>query len=75
MKAPRMSHALRQEVQAAPTEVSQEPERGAAADVRALATPSEDDAAPEWEGCTHLDCLPECDVRNHHCERYARAVN
>jgi hypothetical protein len=25
-----------------------------------------------WEGCTHLDCLPECAVKNHHCERFAK---
>lgn len=25
-----------------------------------------------WEGCTHLDCLNECDTSKYHCERLAR---
>lgn len=31
--------------------------------------------APEldgWEGCSHLDCLQECDTTKFHCERLAR---
>ena len=68
------AYALRSEVQTAAPEISQERECGTVADVRPGAPPSKDEAAPEWEGCTHLDCLPECDVINHHCERYARTV-
>ena len=22
-----------------------------------------------WEGCAHLDCLPQCDWHGGHCER------